>query len=56
MVALANKNARILWAVLARGERFDAHHVSVGRRFRPQLAEASRSRLRKRREDEELKS
>ena len=29
MVALANKNARILWAVMTRGERFDAHHVSV---------------------------
>ena len=32
-VAMANKNARILWAVLARGERFDAHHVSA----RPQV-------------------
>jgi transposase len=28
-VALANKNARILWAVLTKGERFDANHVSV---------------------------
>jgi transposase len=28
-VALANKNARILWAVLARGRHFDANHVSV---------------------------
>jgi hypothetical protein len=28
-VALANKNARILWAVFARGKPFDAHHVSV---------------------------
>lgn len=28
-VALANKNARILWAVLAKDERFDPHHVSV---------------------------
>ena len=28
-VALANKNARILWVVLARGRRFDANHVSV---------------------------
>jgi len=27
-VALANKNARILWAVLAKGRRFDANHVS----------------------------
>ena len=29
VVAVANKNARILWAVLTKGERFDAHHVSV---------------------------
>lgn len=29
VVALANKNARILWAMMTRGERFDAHHVSV---------------------------
>jgi transposase len=28
-VALANKNARILWAVLTKGETFDARHVSV---------------------------
>ena len=28
-VALANKNARILWAMFARGRSFDAHHVSV---------------------------
>ena len=28
-VALANKNARILWAVFARGKAFDARHVSV---------------------------
>jgi transposase len=28
-VALANKNARILWAVLVKGRRFDANHVSV---------------------------
>jgi transposase len=28
-VALANKNTRILWAVMTKGERFDAHHVSV---------------------------
>jgi transposase len=30
VVALANKNARILWAVLTRGTPFDADHVSVG--------------------------
>lgn len=29
VVALANKNARILWAVLAKGRHFDAGHVSV---------------------------
>jgi transposase len=29
VVALANKNARILWAVMTKGSRFDAHHVSV---------------------------
>ena len=28
-VAMANKNARILWAVMTRGEGFDAKHVSV---------------------------
>jgi transposase len=27
-VALANKNARILWAVMTRGDRYDANHVS----------------------------
>ena len=27
VVALANKNARILWAVLTRGEAFDPDHV-----------------------------
>jgi transposase len=29
VVALANKNARILWAVMTRGEQFDAAHVSI---------------------------
>lgn len=29
VVALANKNARILWAVFARGKPFDARHVSI---------------------------
>ena len=28
VVALANKNARILWAVMTRGEAFDANHLS----------------------------
>jgi transposase len=28
-VALANKHARIIWAMLARGKVFDAHHSSV---------------------------
>ena len=27
--SLANKNARILWAVMTRGEAFDARHISV---------------------------
>jgi transposase len=29
VVAMANKNARILWAVLTKGRRFDANHLSV---------------------------
>ena len=29
VVALANKNARILWAMMTREENFDAHHVST---------------------------
>jgi hypothetical protein len=28
-VDLANKNARILWAVMTKGTPFDRHHVSV---------------------------
>ena len=28
-MALANKNARILWAVLTRGETFDPEHVPL---------------------------
>lgn len=28
-VALANKNARILWAVMTKGDRYDPHHVSI---------------------------
>jgi hypothetical protein len=28
-VAMANKNARILWAVLAKGRRFDPDHISI---------------------------
>jgi transposase len=28
VVALANKNARILWAVMTREKRYDAHHIS----------------------------
>ena len=28
VVALATKNARILWAVMTREKRYDAHHVS----------------------------
>lgn len=37
VVALANKNARILWAVMTREEAFDADHVSV----KPTGAEAA---------------
>ena len=29
VVALANKNSRILWAVMTKGEAFDANHLSV---------------------------
>lgn len=29
VVALANKNARILWAVMTGNKRYDAHHVST---------------------------
>jgi transposase len=29
VVALANKNARILWVVITRVEAFDANHLSV---------------------------
>jgi transposase len=29
VVALANKNARILWAVMTRGDAFDADHLSL---------------------------
>ena len=28
-VAMANKNARILWAVMTRDQGFDPHHVSI---------------------------
>ena len=28
-VAMANKNARILWAVMTREEGFDPNHISV---------------------------
>ncbi|MGF6872674.1 transposase [Paraburkholderia sp. MM5477-R1] len=31
LVAVANKHARILWAILAKGERFDPSHVPNGR-------------------------
>ncbi len=29
VVALANKNARILWAVMTKSQKFDRHHPSV---------------------------
>jgi len=38
VVALANKNARILWAVMTKGEAFDANHLSV----KPAGAQAQR--------------
>jgi len=31
VVALPSKNARTLWAVMWRGERFNLHHVNFGR-------------------------
>jgi transposase len=37
-VALANKNARILWAIMTKGEAFDANHRSVKPAARTQLA------------------
>jgi transposase len=39
VVALANKNARILWAMFVRGAPFDARHVSV----KPGAAQASQT-------------
>lgn len=38
-VAMANKNARILWAVMTRDEGFDARHVSVKPRSKVPLSE-----------------
>ena len=29
VVALANKNARILWAVMTKGEAFDPRHIGI---------------------------
>ena len=29
VVALANKNARILWAIMTKEQRFDRQHLSV---------------------------
>jgi hypothetical protein len=37
-VAMANKNARILWAVMTREEGFDPKHVSV----KPQAKQSAR--------------
>jgi transposase len=34
-VAMANKNARILWAVMTREEGFDPNHVSVKPQAKP---------------------
>lgn len=41
VVALANKNARILWAVLTRGQAFDPMHVPPMARLGPQAQPAS---------------
>ena len=38
-VAMANKNARILWAVMTRDEPYDPHHVSVKPPVKVALAE-----------------
>lgn len=40
VVAMANKNARILWAIMTKGARFDPNHVSV-RPLEPAMAEAT---------------
>jgi transposase len=40
-VAMANKNARILWAVMTRAEGFDARHVSV----KPQAKRATADKV-----------
>jgi transposase len=40
-VAMANKNARILWAVMTRDEGFDARHVSE----KPQAKSSAKERL-----------
>ena len=34
--AIANKNARILWALMTKGEAFDANHLSVKPGMSPQ--------------------
>jgi hypothetical protein len=40
-VAMANKNARILWAVMTREEGFDPEHVSV----KPQAKQSAAQRV-----------
>lgn len=40
-VALANKNARILWAVMTKGEAFDPRHISVKPGTSPKTAPAT---------------
>jgi hypothetical protein len=40
-IAMANKNARILWAVMTRDEGFDARHVSE----KPQAKRSAKERL-----------
>ena len=40
-VAMANKNARILWAVMTREEGFDPNHVSVKPQAKPSARESA---------------
>jgi hypothetical protein len=41
IVALANKNARIVWAVLTRGVAFDPNHVPIAPHERAALDSAA---------------
>jgi hypothetical protein len=41
VIALSNKNARILWCVMTRGDKFDPNHVPQPPHWRPQAAAAA---------------